>query len=313
MTDDVRPRPAETTAKLGDRARAWLPPRSCSTPRFTHRWLANSQQAPRVRLWPAHELRVRRHRSTAPGTQVRERTRTRSVVAQMARARATITHQKLTSSAFVPAGWVTLSSVLLRAAGVLAAAACALARVKKPDLPIAPTTIALLGVMVGADHRLRVRRDEAGSDRHGRRRASASGCSAPAVVMGIVGAQMMAKVNRPPDPEWTADSMSPRRVHDLGSAHVPARKDAVHHRREPRHRPRDRPARRARRRERRRSPRRRPSRTRSCRARSTRRPRRSRRPAARRCRCIVRHPRSRSRSPPRSRRRSRRSAASTSS
>ena len=57
-----------------------------------------------------------------------------------------------------------------RARPARAPPALAVARKKRVDLPIAPTTIALLGIMVGADHRLRVRRDQAGPARHRRRR-----------------------------------------------------------------------------------------------------------------------------------------------
>jgi hypothetical protein len=110
---------------------------------------------------------------------------------------------KLASGAFVPTGWITFISILLAAAGLLAAGAMAAA--KKPmDLPVAPTTIGLLFSMI----------------------ALITGCVFVATkpgppgmvgvglsfwifgvgsVMGIVGAQLLAKVNRPPDPEWTVD------------------------------------------------------------------------------------------------------------
>jgi len=111
-------------------------------------------------------------------------------------------HQNLASSAFVPAGWITLFSILAGALGLLVSAGLAFRKLA-PDLPISPTTIGLLGSMI----------------------ALISGCvfvatkPGPAgmvgvgmsfwlfgagVVMGIVGAQMLAKVIRPPDPEWTA-------------------------------------------------------------------------------------------------------------
>jgi hypothetical protein len=110
---------------------------------------------------------------------------------------------KLASSAFVPTGWITFISLLLAALGLLGAAA--VAATKKPmDLRVAPTTIGLLFSMI----------------------ALITGCVFVATkpgppgmvgvglsfwifgigsVMGIVGAQMLAKVNRPPDPEWTVD------------------------------------------------------------------------------------------------------------
>lgn len=110
---------------------------------------------------------------------------------------------KFASGAFVPTGWITFIALLLAALGLAGAAAMAAA--KKPmDLPIAPTTIGLLFSMI----------------------ALITGCVFVATkpgppgmvgvglsfwifgvgsVMGIVGAQMLAKVNRPPDPEWTVD------------------------------------------------------------------------------------------------------------
>ncbi|NVB77034.1 MAG: hypothetical protein HOV81_01445 [Kofleriaceae bacterium] len=110
---------------------------------------------------------------------------------------------KMASGAFVPTGWITFISILLAAAGLLAAGAMAAAK-KVMDLPIAPTTIGLLFSMI----------------------ALITGCVFVATkpgppgmvgvglsfwifgvgsVMGILGAQMLAKVNRPPDPEWTVD------------------------------------------------------------------------------------------------------------
>lgn len=110
---------------------------------------------------------------------------------------------KYASGAFVPTGWITFISILLAALGLAGAAAMAAA--KKPmDLPVAPTTIGLLFSMI----------------------ALITGCVFVATkpgppglvgvglsfwifgvgsVMGIVASQMLAKVNRPPDPEWTVD------------------------------------------------------------------------------------------------------------
>src|SRR4051812_23859553 len=51
------------------------------------------------------------------------------------------------SSAFAPMGMVTLVACLVAALGLLGAAALGLAT-KKPNLPISPSTIALLGAMI---------------------------------------------------------------------------------------------------------------------------------------------------------------------
>ncbi|MGE5183447.1 MAG: hypothetical protein ACM31C_15355 [Acidobacteriota bacterium] len=112
-----------------------------------------------------------------------------------------------TSSAFAPMGWATLVECLLAAAGLVAAAGIALAR-KRPDLPMAPTTVTLLALMA----------------------ALITGCvfvatkpGAPGfvgvgisfwifgagAVAGIAGAQMLAKVNRPVDPDLMEDAMNP--------------------------------------------------------------------------------------------------------
>ena len=110
---------------------------------------------------------------------------------------------KLTSSAFAPMGWVTFIVALLAAAGL--AAAAAFGALKKPmNWPIAPTSIALLGVMIGLITGcvfVATKPGPAGMVGVGLSFwIFGIGC-----VMGIAGAQMMAKVNRPPDPEWTVD------------------------------------------------------------------------------------------------------------
>jgi hypothetical protein len=110
---------------------------------------------------------------------------------------------KMVSKAFTPLGLVTFVLSLLGALGLLGAAAYG-ALGKPMRLPIAPTTIALLALMVGL----------------------ITGCvfvaTAPGptgmvgvgmsfwifgvgCVMGIAGSQLIAKLNRPPDEEWTVD------------------------------------------------------------------------------------------------------------
>lgn len=111
-------------------------------------------------------------------------------------------HQKMESAAWIPAGWVTLISILLSSIGLLAGAFMGFKKVAK-ELPIAPTTVALLGGMIGLI---------AGcvfvATKPGPPGMVGVGLSfwlfGVGVVMGIVGAQMLAKAIRPPDPEWTA-------------------------------------------------------------------------------------------------------------
>jgi hypothetical protein len=103
------------------------------------------------------------------------------------------------SSAFAPMGWVTFVACLIGAAGLIAAGALALAR-KQPELPLTPSTAALLAVMVGLITGCVFLATKPGP--HGFVGVGASfwifgaGC-----VGGIAAAQMLAKVNRPPDPD----------------------------------------------------------------------------------------------------------------
>jgi hypothetical protein len=111
--------------------------------------------------------------------------------------------KKLTSAAFVPTGWITFIVALIAAFGLLAAAAYGAAN-KPMNWPIAPTSIGLLGVMLGLITGCVFVATKPGPT--GMVGVGLSfwmfgiGC-----VMGIAGAQMMAKVNRPPDPDWTVD------------------------------------------------------------------------------------------------------------
>ncbi|HEY5928486.1 MAG TPA: hypothetical protein VIV11_42660 [Kofleriaceae bacterium] len=110
---------------------------------------------------------------------------------------------KLTSGAFAPTGWITFIVALLAAAGL--AAAAAFGALKKPmTLPIAPTTVALLGVMIGL-----ITGCVFVATKPGPAGMVGVGLSfwifGVGCVMGIAGAQMMAKVNRPPDPDWTVE------------------------------------------------------------------------------------------------------------
>ena len=111
-------------------------------------------------------------------------------------------HRKLYSAAWIPAGWVTLISILLSSLGLFASAGLAFQRIHK-EWPIAPTTVALLGGMVGL-----ISGCVFVATKPGEPGMVGVGLSfwvfGVGVVMGIVGAQMAAKVIRPPDPEWTA-------------------------------------------------------------------------------------------------------------
>ncbi len=114
---------------------------------------------------------------------------------------------KNASGAFAPMGWATFVELLIAAGALLIAAGLAIAN-KKPQLPVSPSSLALLAIMA----------------------ALITGCvfvaTKPGVagfvgvgmsfwvfgagaVLGIAGAQLLAKVNRPADPDLMADAMNP--------------------------------------------------------------------------------------------------------
>lgn len=107
---------------------------------------------------------------------------------------------KLTSGAFVPTGWITFIVALLAAAGLAASAVYGWAN-KAPTWPIAPTTIGLLGVMIGLITGcvfVATKPGPAGMFGVGMSFwIFGVGC-----VMGLAGAQLAAKVNRPRNDEW---------------------------------------------------------------------------------------------------------------
>ncbi|HWO21469.1 MAG TPA: hypothetical protein VNO30_22025 [Kofleriaceae bacterium] len=114
---------------------------------------------------------------------------------------------RYTSGVFSHAGWIAFGTCLVAAAALLAAAALAFLRVRK-DMPVSPASVALLGLMF----------------------AMASGCvfiatkPGPAgmlgvdlgfwafgagTVLGILGAQMLAKELRPVDPDLLDGALNP--------------------------------------------------------------------------------------------------------
>ena len=111
-----------------------------------------------------------------------------------------------TSAAFAPMGWITLVACLIAAFGLLAAAALAIAN-KKPDLPMTPSTLALLGIIIGIITGcvfIATKPGPAGFVGAGLSFwVFGGGC-----VLGIAAAQMLAKVNRPLDPDLMSDAMN---------------------------------------------------------------------------------------------------------
>lgn len=111
-----------------------------------------------------------------------------------------------TSSAFAPMGWITLVAALLAALGLFGAAGIALTG-KKPELPMSPPTLALLGIIVGIITGcvfIATKPGPAGFVGAGLSFwVFGGGC-----VLGIAAAQMLAKVNRPLDPDLMHDAMN---------------------------------------------------------------------------------------------------------
>ena len=111
-----------------------------------------------------------------------------------------------TSGAFAPMGWVTLVACLLAALGLFAAAGIAIAG-KHPDLPMTPPTLALLAIIVGIITGCVFIATKPGAAGFVGAGLSfwifGGGC-----VLGIAAAQMLARVNRPLDPDLMHDAMN---------------------------------------------------------------------------------------------------------
>jgi hypothetical protein len=177
---------------------------------FSRQWLVNSSRYVEVGfgLFSNQECSAAFGGLDDEGTSAESRKcRERSNSELIAQMRERRSGEKMTSSAFAPLGKVTFVIILLTVAGLLGAAGLALAR-KPLDLPIAPTSIALLGGMVGLITGCVFVATKPGPP--GMVGVGLSfwmfgvGC-----VSGIVGAQMLAKVNRPPDPDWADDPIQP--------------------------------------------------------------------------------------------------------
>lgn len=111
------------------------------------------------------------------------------------------------SGAFSPMGWATFVECLVAALGLIAAAGIAIAK-KRPDWPMAPTTLALLAIMASL-----ITGCVFVATKPGAPGFVGVGMSfwifGAGSVLGIAGAQMLAKVNRPVDPDLMEDAMNP--------------------------------------------------------------------------------------------------------
>jgi hypothetical protein len=111
------------------------------------------------------------------------------------------------SRAFPIAGLVTFLVLLVAAGGLVVAAGLAAGN-KRPDLPVSPTTFALLGLMIGLIAGCVFVATKPGE-------VGAVGVSwgfwafGVGVVFGIAGAQLLARQIRPQDPDLLHDAMNP--------------------------------------------------------------------------------------------------------
>ena len=108
---------------------------------------------------------------------------------------------------FPIAGVVTFIVLLVAAAGLVVASGVAVAG-RRPDLPVSPTTFALLGIMVGLISGCVFVATKPGE-------VGAVGVSwsfwafGIGSVAGIAGAQLLARQIRPSDPDLLHDAMNP--------------------------------------------------------------------------------------------------------
>lgn len=114
---------------------------------------------------------------------------------------------KTASSAFAPMGWATFGLCAVAALALLAAAGLALAR-KRPDLPVAPTSVALLALMGALITGMVFVATKPGGPGFVGVSLGFWAFSAGAVG-GILSAQMLAKLLRPVDPDLLDGAMNP--------------------------------------------------------------------------------------------------------
>jgi len=135
---------------------------------------------------------------------------------------ARLDRDRYTSNAFSHAGWIAFGTSLLSAAALLVAAGMAFARIKK-DLSLSPASVALLsllGAMVSGCVFIATKPGPAGM------LGVDLGFWAfgAGTVLGILGAQLLAKEIRPPDEDLLADAMDPA---DFSFGGYPLGRDAA--------------------------------------------------------------------------------------
>jgi len=160
---------------------------------FSHRWLAN-QHAGDLGYSPLSYQDCRTTCTTLSNFQVAELTKNSPF------------SERRTSSAFPIAGLATFGVLLVAAAGLVVAAALAAAH-RRPNLPISPTTFALLGLMLGLITGCVFVATRPG-DLGGVGVSWSFWAFGIGSVAGIAGAQLLARQIRPKDPDLLHDAMN---------------------------------------------------------------------------------------------------------
>jgi len=112
-----------------------------------------------------------------------------------------------TSGAFAPMGWATFAVCVIAALGLVATAFLAFTK-KRPELPMSPASLALLMIMIGLiTGCVFVATKPGGTGFVGV--AIGFWCFGVGCVLGIAGAQMLAKEIRPVDPDLLEGAMNP--------------------------------------------------------------------------------------------------------
>ena len=171
------------------------------TATFTQKWLVNGNVYEQIDFG----LRTMSQCGSAFGEAECDRFSNSAFVEQMRSVNAAA--ERDTSSAFSPMGWATFVECLLAALGLVLAATIALAG-KHPDLPMAPTTLALLAIMAAL-----ITGCVFVATKPGPPGFVGVGLSfwlfGAGAVLGIASAQLLAKVNRPIDPDLMEGAMKP--------------------------------------------------------------------------------------------------------
>jgi len=173
---------------------------------FSHHWLANASNLEEV----GFGLRDN-HDCMTLGTEAKCTEMSNSALVDQMRTelrdQGLDRDDRMTSSVFAPCGWATFIACLIAVLGLLAAAGMAAGR-RTPLWPISPSTLALLGIMAAL-----ITGCVFVATKPGPAGYVGVGLSfwvfGAGAVLGIAGAQLLAKVNRPVDPDLMHDAMNP--------------------------------------------------------------------------------------------------------